>query len=95
MEVRDGESFHYQQLAGLAHLQRQNTTAHLTYEDEYVHPTFGLVTRKIFRAVGNDSRCKIEMTVALLKKYEPKVGMWAGDRFEYWKGDNLIGVDQN
>lgn len=47
---------------------------------------------KIYRAIGNDSRMKILMTRDQLAKHEPNVGMWVGDRIEYWQDERLIEI---
>lgn len=94
MHVEDGSGFQkYQQAALLVKIQKENTAAHLTYDKPTEHPEHGTCQMKIYRAIGNDSGLKVRMTQELLAKYEPKVGMWAGDRIEYWKNDKLIAVE--
>lgn len=80
----------YETAARLAKVQRENTHAVLTYEATTQDEKHGTCIIKIYRAIGNDSGCKVEMTRQLLAKYEPKVGLWHGDRFEYWKDGKLL-----
>lgn len=90
MEVNDSTRFtEYESAARVEKARREYNHAILTYTDT-VETDQGRCERRIYRAIGNDSGCKVEMTRALLSKYEPRVGAWPGDRIEYWKDNKLL-----
>lgn len=55
--------------------------------------TYDTPTLRIYRAVGNDSTTKIQMTAALLKKHEPNVGLWPGDVIQHLHNGEVIHED--
>jgi hypothetical protein len=81
MHLEDSEAFLSQARYRSRLLSSQ--TLVLTYDGPTDHPFFGTCRTRIYRAIGNDSGMKIRMTIELLKKYEPKVGMWTGDVIQY------------
>ena len=98
MELHDGTAF-ISQLRYRAQVRPEQTLV-MTYDEHTNHPRFGPITMRIWRAIGNDSALKVQMTADILKKSEPNVSLWPGDVIQYIDGfGNVIeevlgGVDE-
>lgn len=81
MKANDSAQSHY-------HVQYRNTV--ITYDRVISHKEYGQVRKLIYRAVGNDSGLKQQMTRDQLAKHEPNVGMWPGDVIEIYDADGHL-----
>lgn len=79
MEIHDGTRFEL----GLRYRARvaPGQTLVLTYESD---------TQRIYRAIGNDSGTKVQMTADALRKHEPNVGLWPGDVIQHLHNGEII-----
>ena len=98
MEAHDGTRL-MSELRYRAQVRPEQTFV-MTYDEHTNHPRYGPITMRIWRAIGNDSGLKTQLTADLLKKHEPNVALWPGDVIQYIDGfGNIIeeefgGVDK-